>query len=233
MSMKSAAYLLAAACALVACQSPQSPAPVLEHSSNVKPPEPKRPLAPPPVAPKVVDRAADAPGYYTVKKGDTLIRVALDHGQNYRDLVTWNHLSNPNDIKIDQVLRVSPPDAGASANGVQIEKVSAAPALDRNPKPAASTNASNNAGAGNAVAVVNKSSPRGDKRPYSEATLAELQKSDASSNTAAAAASASAAVATAPASPAAASNPPVTEEALSWIWPTDGRILAGFEEGKN
>ncbi len=43
----------------------------------------------------------DEHGYYSVKKGDTLHRIALDNGQNYRDLVTWNNLSNPNDIKVD------------------------------------------------------------------------------------------------------------------------------------
>ncbi|MCL6486959.1 MAG: LysM peptidoglycan-binding domain-containing protein, partial [Janthinobacterium lividum] len=52
------------------------------------------------------------PAYYTVKRGDTLLRIALEHGQNYRDLVVWNDLSNPNDIKVDQVLRVLPPNGG-------------------------------------------------------------------------------------------------------------------------
>ena len=45
----------------------------------------------------------------TVRKGDTLLRIALDFGQNYRDLVTWNNLANPDDIKVGQLLRVSPP----------------------------------------------------------------------------------------------------------------------------
>jgi lipoprotein NlpD len=39
---------------------------------------------------------AGKPGYYTVKPGDTLIRIGLDHGQNWRDLVRWNTLENPN-----------------------------------------------------------------------------------------------------------------------------------------
>src|ERR1700755_977897 len=47
---------------------------------------------------------------YTVKKGDTLIQIALNHGQNYRDLAAWNNLANPDDIKVDQVLRVAPPE---------------------------------------------------------------------------------------------------------------------------
>jgi lipoprotein NlpD len=33
---------------------------------------------------------AGKPGYYTVRPGDTLIRIALEHGQNWRDIVRWN-----------------------------------------------------------------------------------------------------------------------------------------------
>ena len=39
---------------------------------------------------------AGKPGYYTVKPGDTLIRIGLDTGQNWRDLARWNNLDNPN-----------------------------------------------------------------------------------------------------------------------------------------
>jgi lipoprotein NlpD len=53
------------------------------------------------------------PGYYTVKSGDTLIRIGLDQGQNWRDLVKWNNLDNPNAIEVGQVLRVAPPKSNA------------------------------------------------------------------------------------------------------------------------
>jgi lipoprotein NlpD len=52
---------------------------------------------------------AGKPGYYTVKPGDTLIRVGLDSGQNWRDIVRWNGIENPNLIEVGQVLRVVPP----------------------------------------------------------------------------------------------------------------------------
>ncbi|HZS80714.1 MAG TPA: LysM domain-containing protein, partial [Herbaspirillum sp.] len=45
-------------------------------------------------------------GFYRVRKGDTLYRIALESGQSYRDIVAWNKLTNPDDIKVDQVLRV-------------------------------------------------------------------------------------------------------------------------------
>lgn len=52
---------------------------------------------------------AGKPGYYTVKPGDTLIRIGLDTGQNWRDIGRWSNLENPNLIEVGQVLRVIPP----------------------------------------------------------------------------------------------------------------------------
>ena len=52
---------------------------------------------------------AGKPGYYTVKPSDTVIRIGLDTGQNWRDIVRWNNLENPNLIEVGQVLRVIPP----------------------------------------------------------------------------------------------------------------------------
>ena len=54
---------------------------------------------------------AGKPGYYTVKPGDTLIRIGLENGQNWRDLARWNSLENRNLIEVGQVLRVIPPAA--------------------------------------------------------------------------------------------------------------------------
>jgi lipoprotein NlpD len=52
---------------------------------------------------------AGKPGYYTVRSGDTLVRIALDAGQNWRDVARWNNLANPNAIEVGQVLRIQPP----------------------------------------------------------------------------------------------------------------------------
>lgn len=52
------------------------------------------------------------PSSYAVKPGDTLIRIALDHGIAWRDLARWNGLDNPNLIEVGQVLRVQAPPAG-------------------------------------------------------------------------------------------------------------------------
>ncbi|WP_238587655.1 peptidoglycan DD-metalloendopeptidase family protein [Caenimonas sp. SL110] len=54
---------------------------------------------------------AGKPGYYTVRSGDTLIRIALETGQNWRDIARWNNIENANLIEVGQVLRVVAPVA--------------------------------------------------------------------------------------------------------------------------
>jgi lipoprotein NlpD len=58
---------------------------------------------------------AGKPGYYTVKPGETLIRIGLETGQNWKDLAAWNNLERPNQLEVGQVLRVLPPTAGSVA----------------------------------------------------------------------------------------------------------------------
>ena len=68
---------------------------------------------------------AGKPGYYTVQRGDTLMRIGLDNGQAWRDLARWNNLSNPDVIEVGQVLRVAPPGAAVEASGVVVRPVTA------------------------------------------------------------------------------------------------------------
>lgn len=55
-------------------------------------------------------------GYYTVKPGETLIRIGLETGQNWKDIARWNNLEQPNQIEVGQVLRVIPPGAAMTAS---------------------------------------------------------------------------------------------------------------------
>jgi lipoprotein NlpD len=57
------------------------------------------------------------PGHYIVKQGDNLFRIALEHGEAYRDLAAWNNLADANDIKVGQMLRLSAP-GGATTTGI-------------------------------------------------------------------------------------------------------------------
>ncbi|WP_025918249.1 peptidoglycan DD-metalloendopeptidase family protein [Herminiimonas sp. CN] len=195
---------------LTACSTPRHSAPVAD----------RLPMAKASVE-SAKAQAPAGPGYYTVKKGDTLYRIALDQGQAYRDIVAWNHLTNPNDIKVDQVLRVQPPDA--VAGGAQTGSVaSSAVEVHALSAPAAASGSAGN----------NKTAPRGDKRPYSESALAELQKPEAAAAIAAAKVPASStAAASVKADPAKIAD--TDDGGIGWIWPAEGKVIASFDEGKN
>jgi lipoprotein NlpD len=78
-------------------------------------------------------------GYYTVKPGDTLIRIGLENGQSHKDITRWSALDNPNKIEVGQVLRVVPPLAGESAvvaKPVATAAVTPTPATTPAPAPA-------------------------------------------------------------------------------------------------
>lgn len=84
-----------------------------------------------PVVDRSPGRAAPAAeasaGGYVVKKGDTLYSIALDHGLDYRDLVSWNALENPNLIRVGQSLRVSA-TGGSSPEPVAVARPVTQPA---------------------------------------------------------------------------------------------------------
>jgi lipoprotein NlpD len=94
---------------LAACSTPTRQAPVIDRPQQSSH-HTTRPAAPSPAPAAPEESKPDTRGTYTVHKGDTLLRIALDHGQNYRDIVSWNNLADPDDIKVGQVLRVSPPE---------------------------------------------------------------------------------------------------------------------------
>jgi lipoprotein NlpD len=187
--------------ALSGCSNLLVQAPVVDRTPAVAVPSP----APGPAE----EPKEDTKGMYTVKRGDTLLRIALDFGQNYRDIVAWNNLANPNDIKVDQVLRVAPPEALAGATTAPV----AMPPVEKTPP------------------VPKKSLPRGDKKPYNEANLAELQKGEGARPDKAD--KPDAAPAAVPAIVAGSTVTATDDEKLSWMWPSDGKIIATFDEGKN
>lgn len=122
---------------------------------------------------------AGKPGYYTVKPGDTLIRIGLDNGQSAADIARWSNIENPNRIEIGQVLRVVPPVAPV-ASGVVTKPVTTA-----------------------SVSPV---------APVAAATSADK-----------------------PGAIAAATPAPATtgDDNIAWIWPSNGRVIEGFDGIKN
>lgn len=145
------ACVFALAALLAACASSNRRAPVEDRSTG-RPPAaavPADAASAPPGA-----ENAGKPGYYTVKPGDTMIRIGLETGQNWRDIARWNNMDNPSLIEVGQVLRVAPP--GIDANGVATKpvgttKVDARP-LDA-PRPAAAASAASAVAAASAPLV--------------------------------------------------------------------------------
>jgi len=50
-----------------------------------------------------------APGYYRVVRGDTLFQISRQTGRTVAELRRWNGLTNANQIRAGQVLRIVPP----------------------------------------------------------------------------------------------------------------------------
>lgn len=205
--------------ALVACTTPRTPAPVIE----------RHPVSNQSATTTGVQHVPEGRGFYSVKKGDTLYRIALEFGQSYRDIVAWNNLENANDIKVDQILRVSPPDGSKAIGGAQVGSVSNGSGVEVRPlgsAPLASTNLGTGIGG-------NKIAPRGDKRPYSDNTLAELQKPEAA--LVAEAPKNDEKVVVAPVvtgSTASGKVASVDEDRVDWMWPVEGKLIGNFDSNK-
>jgi len=124
------AVLLLAALVLAGCASRgRAPAPVEDRSNGTRVPSYSGVTVAPDAAARPLPGAENAgkPGYYTVRPGDTLIRIGLDSGQNWRDIARWNGMDNPNVIEVGQVIRVTPPPETVVSRPVSSSTVATAP----------------------------------------------------------------------------------------------------------
>ncbi len=168
-------------------------------------------------APAVAKPAAAASdsrsAYHTVKKGDTLYSIALDNGQDYRDVAAWNSLDNPNVIKIGQQLRVTPPDNGTPV-AVARPVTSSAPVEVK-------------AAAGSANTETLKREPKGGKLAWSEEALAKARQGDAAEKPAEARPESRPAETLPAEKPVAAAT---AVDDVEWMWPANGKVIAPFAE---
>jgi lipoprotein NlpD len=176
------------------------------------------------------------PQTYTVKRGDTLHQIALDHGLDYRELAAWNNIDNVNVIRVGQTLVLGPPagQAGvATAPLVTVAPATPAGAEARpQPQPVAP------APSGRANTATFKTEPRAVKIPYTENAFAQLQHTPPSAPVATIAPEARATPAPAiapavPPKPESGRVPEIDNDNLGWIWPATGKIVAGFSESAN
>lgn len=214
---------------LVGCAS-TTKAPVEDsRTTNIEKPVTTTPVTAAPVA------AAPSGPTYTVKKGDGLISIALNHGLDYKDIAMWNGIENPNLILVDQVLRLSPPES-AAPSAVFVKPIAAPPNLEVKPvKPIEASQAS--------AASMNtdnyKREPKGGKHPYSPEALERLHRAEGikPSETVASAATpvtvppteSPPVVPTAPVAPTTVAN----TNLIDWSWPLAGTVLAPFNESSN
>jgi len=166
-------------------------------------------------------RAGDwRPEYHTVRKGDTLYSIALDFGQDYRDLARWNALADPSYIQIGQQLRLFP-------KGGRGAIPRAASATVGKPLPQAEQ-------------IPTFSDPKAFRVIYSEQAYAELQRVLAGETETAVVRSKAAPVQrpaqTAKAASAGAPKSTQTgpgDKHISWEWPAPGKVLYEFSAGPN
>jgi lipoprotein NlpD len=173
-----------------------------------------RPAPPKPVAEKPPEKPV---ANHTVKRGETLVGIALQYGLDYRELAAWNGIANPNVISVGQALVLSAP-AGTATVATPVA-TPLAPSSPIEARPLANSDKL-------------KVEPRGQKLAYSDKALTQLSAGDAGPPLPPAEA---AAPEKAPAPPAPVAAAPeraagTDAEAIDWIWPVKGKVLSAFTE---
>ena len=205
------ALLAASLLALGGCASAPTSAPVDDRRPSPAPaPRPPSAQGTPVPGAGALD---ESPGFYVVRRGDTLYSIALEHGADYRDIAKWNGIDDPAKIRVGQRLRVASPDeapavkVGAAHGAGQIESraLGAGPARE---------------GQGDGAM---KTGPKALRLPYSEQNVALLAKGEAAPT------AKPAAIARAEPKPAPAAVER-DEEAIEFVWPAKGKLLAAFSE---
>ncbi len=196
----------------------QAPVAVVKPQEAAPAAEKPVPLAEEPAA-KPYREGDWRPEFHVVRKGDTLYSIALDYGQDYRELAAWNNLDDPGMIKIDQRLRLFPPGSTAETGTAPTAAI-AAP-----------------------LATPAFSEPKARKLPYSEQALAELKIAPTKSDVAASPPVSAGTAPQAAKPPLANPTPPVVvaapranaavESKMTWEWPAQGRLIYGFGQGPN
>lgn len=201
-----AAVLVVLPILLTGCAS-RTPAPV----------DDRRPSAGAQAKPPAAQAARAEP--YVVKRGDTLYSIALEHGADFRELARWNKLEDPTKIRIGQALRVSAPEERTAAQ-VGVARVT----RDIESRPLEPGTV---AGRGpSAAAGGMKTFPKALRMPYSEQNLASLSRAEVKAEV-------KADIKPEPAKPVAVAAPERPADAIDFIWPAKGRVLAGFAEPRS
>jgi lipoprotein NlpD len=219
---------------MTACES-NPPAPVIERTPQTS--KPKPPVAAKPIDPRMATNKDWRPDSHTVAKGETLFGIGLQYGIDYKEIAAANNIAPPYPIRIGQKLDLSSfktktvaateatktepantSDDGVVVTPMKVEPVTNGTATKPNGAPA---------GVSAVTPVLNE--PKATRETYSlEAwnRIAPVKPSD---------------VKTADAKPVDAKPAevkptdvkPSDDESLTWGWPTQGKVSAGFNEASN
>ena len=202
------------------------------------------------------------PELYTVKKGDTLYTIGLEHGYDYKEIAEANNIRPPFTIYVGQKLKLKPgtPKPGSLAGkpattAAQTPADSSAVVItpldmggDMSATPAGDTPAGTASVSESAVAAAGQplliSEPKAMRQPYSEqamrvpaATTSPAVAQTAPSATTPATTPITSAQEAAKTPVVAAQTPAtditVTNGQITWSWPATGKLLAGFNDGGN
>jgi lipoprotein NlpD len=177
----------------VGCATRRTPAPVIDARTH------KHLFSKSSAAP-AAQRASSE--FHTVRRGDTVYSIALEHGLDHREIAQWNGIDDPARLRIGQQLRVKAPP-GAAAAAVEPERVEA-PAVQVG-----------------SIGIVGRVESRpletlpplpAREPPKSEISRMQLVKA-----------------APAPAAPAKSATP-TPSPASQFMWPVKGKVLAEFAE---
>ena len=224
---------------LAACES-NPPAPVIERtpqSSKPKPPAPKP-------TPANVTSKDWRPDSHVVAKGETLFGIGLQYGVDYKDIAAANNIAPPYPIKIGQNIDLSSfktktaatdstkadpakTEAGKADDGVVVTPMKVEPVTTR------TNSLPNNAVIGGSAVTPVLSIPKATRETYSvdawnhttpvkavDAKPADVKAADTKSN--------DKSIDTKPLD-----TKPTDDESLTWDWPTQGKVTAGFNEANN
>ncbi len=198
---------------------------VLMVGCATRKPAPVTDRVPPSARPPAETRVEAVPETYTVRRGDTLVKIATEFGLDYRELAALNGIENPNVLQVGQMLRLRPPAtsqaAGAPATGVVTAPLPSAPPVPERASTAPSPAAIR------PNTEVYKTQPRAIREPYSEEVVAMLQRGAQPP-----AGAAPGVVASAPPSvaPSEGATDSADGDAVPWVWPASGPVIAGFSE---
>lgn len=226
---------------LAACES-NPPAPVIERT-----PQTSKPKLPPQSKP--VAGAKDwRPDSHLVKKGETLFGIGLEYGLDYKEIAAANNIAAPYPIKIGQKIDLSgfktkpttatetnKSEASKNNDDVVITPMKTEPAvIGDKVGDKAVTDAKPSLSAVTPVL----SEPKAVREPYSLEALNRATPKPISAKPVEAKPTETKSVATKPAdtkpSEAKPSDTNATDdESIAWGWPTQGKVVAGFNEASN